>query len=174
MNILLAGDPDQPVTLLPCRWSQWYASRGASGTTAYPGAQPLGGGVRVVPRPISAMTCKPGALGAAFAIPRSATTDRKSPLRRWPRSCATGIALEASQRPVSSFRVFILGDPWHTICSAAYTTRSPSATDLRAPRPYRKPTTGQRAFGSGKRCGEHRLPGEFVVARLSLPGWARV
>ncbi len=44
-------------------------------------------------------------------------TNRKPALRRWPRSCATGIALEASQRPVSSFRVFILGDPWHTVCS---------------------------------------------------------
>jgi hypothetical protein len=29
--------------------------------------------------------------------------------------------------------------------------------------------TGQRAFGSGRRCGEHRPPGELVAVRLSLP-----
>jgi hypothetical protein len=95
--------------------------------------------------PISAMTCKPGALGAAFAIPRSAMTDGKPPLRRWPRSCATGIALEASQRSVSSFRVSFWATRGKPSAPTAYTTRSPSATDLRTPRPYRKPTTPYRA-----------------------------
>jgi hypothetical protein len=54
---------------------------------------------------ISAMTCEPGALSAAIAMQRSATTDRKPQPQRWRRSCAAGIALEASQQLVWSFRV---------------------------------------------------------------------
>ena len=164
--ILLAGDPNQPVTLLPSRWSQWFAYGGGiwhdriSRRPTTRRRSPSGAST-----PISAMTCKPGALGAAFAIPRSAMTNRKPALRRWPRSCATGIALEASQRPVSSFRVFILGDPWHTVCSdGLHNTFS-----------KRQGGRGGRGEGGGEGGGGGGGPGEGDLLFLrSLRGGARV
>ena len=63
MIILLAGDPNQPVTLLPSRWSQWFAYGGGiwhdriSRRPTTRRRSPSGAST-----PISAMTCKPGAV----------------------------------------------------------------------------------------------------------------
>jgi hypothetical protein len=45
---------------------------------------------------------------------------------------------------------------------------TPERGSCLTPSKLRQKPTGQRAFRSGRRCGEHRLPGELVVVRLSL------